>query len=1030
MSSYLPNITDQIPELPLYHPDLGFFQSQMQLANSKYEQGFSQTKSAYDSILSAPLSDNSNIEARDTYLRQAQDKLKNLSSVDLSVPNNVDAANNVFAPFWQDQMMMKDASYTRTANQEMQKAFSLRDSNDPEQKSQYSDEAVQYIQNGLQKLQGANRDPNAYANLDQRRFIPSVDVADHLNKQLKVQDFKVQWDEQRGMMMIHHTNGEATTQSFQQFALANESPQMRDMFRMQGIVSKEQSIKQAKAIHPGINDDQALGLVANDMAGEYRANYDHLVNNLNVALSSNNKSIADFEQVATKNGGLNEAQKSQYNQLKDYSLQLQNQISLKKAEYTDPNSNYNTDQRSMIDGITKNPDQAFYNLASSRNINNWASAAAHNEKQETILNPIWAETAKEAYEHAGLTIQQGQLNISQQHLGIDQYNSQTERLKANIEAQKSGFSIDASGNLVAAPGSSFGSQYTPGHVTGAGTTDVTKIGSALDVFNQRQAERYADSNEGILSVPGMGRALIGLNAGKLGAVSQEDVVNYFSAAKRQLQGDTSPMSSDERLSKSRIDQALQTATGTQITDANSLRDAVIKYGKQYIGGKSGNGGTGLTPEDQQSLFIYNNAVTERTQALAYDARKAQLMKKALTESNDPDLKKLTITRSNGQKDLVNSNDVLPYLKGSYELTNATTGQTEHIPASKLASAYLQGEVSYGADPDTGGSSGRLTINGNNYLENNLVRDSRGLLVPKQTSLAGDLYHLQNRFGMSEDIQGLIKRVQASVIPNIGEYSSKTGAFGVNTNYDIDDPKSKDGSSIGTKLVQEIANPANQSGQIYVDGEPTKDDNIIKAVNSLSSMGNSDLKKFVSGVTHGSIGADGQPTIKIQFSPVTAANKTEIGDVKLGDLANKTIEIPISPNATGATLQALPRNSGHYIYQSILDGKKLESDPMLQAAGFHYTIQPDNTKNPRQVFVTIDRKVYNPQTKSYEPQQSKSVFDLYGPNAKTPDEIESQVNGLFSVHVQQNQQNQQISINNDKQSNQLYPISDINKERNK
>src|SRR4051812_19976960 len=139
MSTFIPNVTDQIPDLPLYQPNFGFYQQMMQRKNQQYEQGYSQVRSAYDSILNAPLTNTQNIAARDGYLKQAQQQLKNLSSVDLSLQQNVDAADNVFAPFWQDDKMLTDRAFTSYANQEMQKGFRLRDSQKKEDRDQYSD---------------------------------------------------------------------------------------------------------------------------------------------------------------------------------------------------------------------------------------------------------------------------------------------------------------------------------------------------------------------------------------------------------------------------------------------------------------------------------------------------------------------------------------------------------------------------------------------------------------------------------------------------------------------------------------------------------------------------------------------------------------------------------------------------------------------------------------------------------------------------------------------------------------------------
>lgn len=83
--------------------------------------------------------------------------MKNLSSVDLSLPENLTNADGVFAPFWEGEMMLQDASLTKYYNSEIGKALATWDAPDEKVRSQYSDVAVRYLQNGLEKLQGAGR---------------------------------------------------------------------------------------------------------------------------------------------------------------------------------------------------------------------------------------------------------------------------------------------------------------------------------------------------------------------------------------------------------------------------------------------------------------------------------------------------------------------------------------------------------------------------------------------------------------------------------------------------------------------------------------------------------------------------------------------------------------------------------------------------------------------------------------------------------------------------------------------------------
>ena len=97
MAQYLPYIPETLPEPALYKPDFNFYDKMLQRKQSLFEQGASKVKSAYSSVLNAQLSNKNNIPLRDQYIKDAQEKLVKLSSSDLSLMENVNAAEGIWA---------------------------------------------------------------------------------------------------------------------------------------------------------------------------------------------------------------------------------------------------------------------------------------------------------------------------------------------------------------------------------------------------------------------------------------------------------------------------------------------------------------------------------------------------------------------------------------------------------------------------------------------------------------------------------------------------------------------------------------------------------------------------------------------------------------------------------------------------------------------------------------------------------------------------------------------------------------------
>ncbi len=125
MATYLPNVTDAIPEPALFTPDFSFLDTMLRRRQGLYEQGFAQVNSAYN-FLNRDVTQAYNAQTKQRYLNEARSRLKNLSAMDLSQRQNVSAATGVFEPFYKNSTLLGDQALTAHWNQQIGVADSYR----------------------------------------------------------------------------------------------------------------------------------------------------------------------------------------------------------------------------------------------------------------------------------------------------------------------------------------------------------------------------------------------------------------------------------------------------------------------------------------------------------------------------------------------------------------------------------------------------------------------------------------------------------------------------------------------------------------------------------------------------------------------------------------------------------------------------------------------------------------------------------------------------------------------------------------
>ena len=144
MSQYIPGVIDYVPQIQPYKPDLNFYQKVLETKNAQYKEGYNKLSALYGQLLESPMLRTENIELRNKFFNDIGNQIKKISSMDLSMPQNVESASKVFQPLIDNKYILKDMAYTQRAYSALEKGQRLKD--DPESQGQYWEGGIRAIQ--------------------------------------------------------------------------------------------------------------------------------------------------------------------------------------------------------------------------------------------------------------------------------------------------------------------------------------------------------------------------------------------------------------------------------------------------------------------------------------------------------------------------------------------------------------------------------------------------------------------------------------------------------------------------------------------------------------------------------------------------------------------------------------------------------------------------------------------------------------------------------------------------------------------
>lgn len=242
MATYIQGVTDYIPQIQPFKPDLNFYQGVLETKQAQYKAGYDQLSNIYGTMLNSELSRTDNSERRDEFFNKIQTQIQKISGLDLSRNENVEAAQKVFQPIIDDKYILKDMSFTKHYRKEQGKADYFMNCTDPKVcGGKWWDGGVRALDYQRQDFMEAGIDQSlGYQN---PTYTPYVNVDKMAQDWAKEMDYKIKLDSLTpdGRYKVTTTNGPmmvtGLTEAFVN-AFAND-PSVNAMYKTQAYLQRK-----------------------------------------------------------------------------------------------------------------------------------------------------------------------------------------------------------------------------------------------------------------------------------------------------------------------------------------------------------------------------------------------------------------------------------------------------------------------------------------------------------------------------------------------------------------------------------------------------------------------------------------------------------------------------------------------------------------------------------------------------------------------------------------------------------------------
>ena len=238
MATYIPGVPQYFPKLETFTPDYKFLANILDAKTTRYNTGYKAVNDLYSKVVYGDLSRGDTQEMRDQYANNLGPKLQQVSGMDLSVMQNVEAAKGLFKPFFEEDIIVKDLVTTTQYKNDMRYANMLQNSPIKDQREMYWQTGVEKMQYEMQDFVNASEEDAL--SMSAPKYVPDSDLYESARAYLKEQNFNVKITEpsKDGMWMITRKNGDLVTrQALQAVQKAlKDDPRVVNAYRADAFV--------------------------------------------------------------------------------------------------------------------------------------------------------------------------------------------------------------------------------------------------------------------------------------------------------------------------------------------------------------------------------------------------------------------------------------------------------------------------------------------------------------------------------------------------------------------------------------------------------------------------------------------------------------------------------------------------------------------------------------------------------------------------------------------------------------------------
>lgn len=273
MSTYITGVTDYIATVQPFRPDFNYYANALQMQQGKYDAAHEQLSSVYGSLLYSPMLRESNIKKRDELFNTINNDLKKISGLDLSKPQNVEKATNLFKPFYEDDNMVKDMTWTKQYQNELQRAENFRGCIDPKKcGGQFWEGGVRALHYKADEFRNAT-DQDALG-FSSPKYTPFVNFTEKAMQAAKDAGFNIKIDQQQGGYIVTTKNGQLLEGPLQSYftSLFGNDPQMIDMFKTQAYLQRKDFVASNAANFgsPEAAEQQYVSMFMNQATSQFQ----------------------------------------------------------------------------------------------------------------------------------------------------------------------------------------------------------------------------------------------------------------------------------------------------------------------------------------------------------------------------------------------------------------------------------------------------------------------------------------------------------------------------------------------------------------------------------------------------------------------------------------------------------------------------------------------------------------------------------------------------------------------------------------